>query len=111
MKAQEMKIRVQLQDKYQTLPFVNAAQNDYQRFCSSQKVQIMMALFKTEFDIGTLMKAGIISNHYMSHQNRRYAIMKSFRAKGVNLMLQFIGTKYVPHLEPLSLIADYYGEK
>jgi hypothetical protein len=71
----------------------------------------MMALFKTEFDIGTLMKAGIISNHYMSHQNRRYAIMKSFRAKGFNLMMQFIGTQYVPHLEPLSLIADYYGEK
>ena len=40
LKAEQIEMRVLLQNKYQTLPFVTEAQNNFQRFNASQRIRL-----------------------------------------------------------------------
>jgi len=67
LKAEEIRMRVLLQNKYQTLPFVTEAQNNFQRFNASQRISLYNKIFAEEFDIDILVQAEVIKSHFMLH--------------------------------------------
>ena len=73
-KAEEIGMRVHLQDKYQTLPFVLEAQTNFVRFNASQRYTLFQKLFAEEFDLGVLLEAKVISKHFMLHTVSKKAI-------------------------------------
>jgi hypothetical protein len=70
-----------------------------------------MQIFREEFDIEMLVGAKIIKNHFMSHNSRKQAIAPSWHRNKLQLMKSMIGNDFVTYMEPINLIADYYGEK
>ena len=62
-------MRVMLQNRYQTLPFINAGQNNFVKFNASQKYALFKKIFDEEFDILVLQEAGVIQDngHFMLH--------------------------------------------
>ena len=67
MKAEEIKMRVKLQNKFSTLPFLVEAQNNFQPFTSSQKATLFKKIFEEEFDVTVLKQADVIKDHFMMH--------------------------------------------
>lgn len=55
VKAEEIGMMVHLQNKYQALPFILAAQNNFMRFNASQRVSLFKKIFLEEFDMDVLM--------------------------------------------------------
>ena len=97
---------------YQTLPFVLEGQQNFVRFNASQRIRLFMALFEEEFDINVLMEAKVIISHVMCHTTNKTAIMESFQKYQWRLFVSLIvGESWVDYMEPICLIADYYGEK
>ena len=48
----------------------------------------------------------------MCHTKSKLAIQKSMKENGTKLFINMIiGESWVDHMEPISLIADYFGEK
>lgn len=68
-------MRVQLQNKFATLPFVTTAQNNFARFNASQRISLFKKIFEEEFDADVLVDAGVILSHFMLHTNEKAAIM------------------------------------
>ena len=59
-----------------------------------------------------LMKAKVIKDHVILHKANKNEIMLSFKEHQWALFFSMIiGDKWTTHMEPISLIADYYGEK
>ena len=59
-----------------------------------------------------LVEAKVVISHVMLHTVNKNAIMESFKVHQWKLFLTMImGETWVEHMEPISLIADYYGEK
>jgi hypothetical protein len=112
LKAEEIGMRVRVQNKFQTLPFVLEAQNNFARFNASQRATLFKKLFEEEFDVGNLIKAGVIQSHFMLHDSSKGAILNSWRKHRVPLIRSMLGLgDLMSHIEPILLIADYYGEK
>ena len=63
--------------------------------------------------MNTLTQAGVIYDNFMMHTQRRASIAQSWRYHGPKLIFSYLtfGTGWIPHFEPVNLIADYYGEK
>ena len=58
------------------------------------------------------MKAKVIKDHVILHTANKNEIMLSFKEHQWALFFSMIiGDKWTTHMEPISLIADYYGEK
>ena len=75
LKAEEVGMRVHLQDKYQTLPFVLEAQANFVRFNASQRYTLYQKIFAEEFDLKVLAGAKVISpGHFMLHTVSKKAI-------------------------------------
>ena len=111
-KAEEVGIMVHLQNKYQTLPFVLEAQNNFQRFSASQKLGLFKKIFASEFDMSVLMNVGVIIDSFMLLTSMKGAILESWKDRKWPLMFSMLGIgDIMDHIEPILLIADYYGEK
>ena len=88
------------------------AQNNFQRFSASQRVSLYKKLFEEEFDVEVLQQAGVVKAHFMLHTQQKYGIVKSWRKHRVPLIRSMLGMgDLLKHIEPIMLIADYYGEK
>ena len=73
---------------------------------------LFQKIFAEEFDIGTLEKTGVISKHFMLHNVSKRAIAKSWKTHRWALVSRMLwGDSWIKHMEPINLIADYYGEK
>jgi len=69
-------------------------------------------LFEEEFDIEVLQRAGVIKNHFMLHTSMKGEIQKSWETKKWPLIRSMLGMgDLMQNIEPILLIADYYGEK
>ena len=69
-------------------------------------------LFEEEFDIEVLQQAGVIKTHFMLHTSMKGEIQKSWETKKWGLIRSMLGFgSLLHHIEPILLIADYYGEK
>lgn len=111
-KAEEIRMNVHLQNKYQTLPFVLEAQNNFQRFSASQKMILFNKIFASEFDVTVLVQVGVIKDHFMLHSSMKGAVLNSWNGNKWSLMFSMLGIgDTMSHIEPILLIADYYGEK
>lgn len=88
-----------------------AGKDNFQRYNARQKFRLIQTVFKSEFDIKTLVKAGIVKEHFMTHTYVRYAIVQSWKKHGNSLCVGMLKGQYMNHIEPLNLIANYYGEK
>ena len=65
-----------------------------------------------EFDISVLQKTNVISKHFMLHNVSKRAIAQSWKMHRWALVRNMLwGDSWIKHMEPISLIADYYGEK
>jgi len=84
--AENSRFRVQLQDKYQSLEFSAAGKAQFIRFNAREINQLMLQIFKKEFNIKTLEDAGVIKEHFMLHTSRRAAILESWNKHGVTLI-------------------------
>ena len=112
LKAEEIQMTVHLQNKYQTLPFVLEAQNNFQRFNASQKCTLFKAIFEEEFDVDVLVQAKVILSHFMMHTHQKHEILASWKQHRFPLIAGILGiTDLMAHIEPILLIAEYYGEK
>ena len=82
------------------------------RFNASQKARLYKKIFAEEFDMKVLESAGVILKTVILHTVGKHAIMESFEDKKWKLFFSMIvGENWYFHMEPISLIADYYGEK
>lgn len=103
---------VHLQNKFKTLPFILEAQNNFQRFSASQKMVLFKHIFAAEFDVDVLMQVGVVKDHFMLHSSMKGDILDSWNRKKTSLLFSMLGLGDVMnHIEPILLIADYYGEK
>ena len=69
-------------------------------------------IFEEEFDISTLESAEVISSHFMLHTHQKEAIVKSWNKHRYALIRSMLGMgELMAHIEPIMLIAGYYGEK
>ena len=111
--AENQKLKIQLQDKYQTLEFKDAGRQQYQKFKSTERYRLMMSIFEQEFNMDTLIDGGVIIDHFMPHTSKKYEIIESLEKHSIKLIWNFISMSdsFMKHFEPLNLIADYYGEK
>ena len=58
------------------------------------------------------MQADVITSHFMLHSHHKEAIIQSWRTHRVPLIGSMLGIgDLMNHIEPILLIADYYGEK
>lgn len=110
-KAEEIEMKVHVQNTSQTLPFVLEAQNNFVRFSASQKVSLFMLIFNEEFDLATLTEAAVIKSHFMLHTNPKKFILQSWNKHKGNLVRSMLFGDFTKYSEPINLIADYYGEK
>ena len=102
-----------LQDMYQTLPFKDAGRMQFQRFMATDQIRLIQAIFKKEFNIDTLIENNVVYEHFMPHTNKKHEILESLRKNSWALtfnMIKFSET-FLDHMEPINLIADYFGEK
>ena len=82
------------------------------RFSASQRYTLYQKIFSEEFDIDVLFKSKVFSKHFMLHTISKTAIGASWRAHRWALVRRMLwGDSWVEHMEPISLIAEYYGEK
>lgn len=111
--AENQKLKIQLQDKYQTLEFKDAGRQQYQKFKSTERYRLMMSIFEQEFNMDTLIDGGVIIDHFMPHTSKKFEIIESLEKHSIRLIWNFISMSdsFMKHFEPLNLIADYYGEK
>ena len=70
-----------------------------------------MSIFNEEFDLATLTEAAVIKSHFMLHTNPKKFILKSWNKHQLKLVWSMLFGNFVDHMEPINLIADYYGEK
>ena len=79
---------------------------------ASQKVSLFNKIFEEEFDIDVLTEAGVIQSHFMLHTSQAPQIQESWRKHKAKLVAAMLGMgDLMEHIEPILLIADYYGEK
>ena len=74
----------------------------------------MKDIFKTEFNTRTLIENGVVFEHFMPHNSKKYEIIDSLDKHVYRLvwsMLTITNESFRDHFEPINLIADYYGEK
>ena len=58
------------------------------------------------------MHAKVVLSHFMLHNNAKNAIVKSWKNHRFSLIRSMLGMgDLMKHIEPIMLIADYYGEK
>jgi len=97
---------------FQTLPFVLEAQNNFQKFNATQKINLYKQIFEEEFDTDVLVQAEVILSHFMLHTLQRTEIVKSWKKYKVKLILAMLGLgDLMNSMEPIMMIADYYGER
>ena len=59
-----------------------------------------------------LINAKVVKSHVILHTVNKNEIMASFKKHQVKLFFgMLLGDRWMDHMEPISLIADYYGEK
>lgn len=69
-------------------------------------------MFDEEFDTKILVAAGVITQHFMLHTSEKDSIMESWKKHRLALLRSMLGMGDLSiHIEPILLIADYYGEK
>jgi hypothetical protein len=56
-------------------------------------------------------KVGIIVEHFPLHDNFREDILESWRKNKIKLFFGFLSGDYLKHLQPITFVAKYYGEK
>jgi hypothetical protein len=56
-------------------------------------------------------KSGVVLEHFPLHDETRKEIYKSWQQNRVGLFIGFITGNYQDSMQPLQLIANYYGEK
>ena len=79
---------------------------------ASQKVSLFNKIFEEEFDIAILSEAEVIISHFMLHTSQAPQIQESWRQHRMRLVMAMLGIgPLMKHIEPILLIADYYGEK
>ena len=94
------------------MPFILAAQNNFQRFNASQRVSLFKKIFLQEFDMDVLMQAEVIQEHFMLHTHQKQQIVPSWSKNRFGLTRSMIGMgNLMEYIEPIMLIADYFGEK
>ena len=77
--AEEQGLLIQLQDKYQNLPFMEAGRTQYQRFRGFESIKLIQSIFKREFNVNTLIEGGVVYEHFMLHTQTRYEIVDSIK--------------------------------
>lgn len=55
----------------------------------------MQTVFAGEFDINTMIKAGVIKEHFMTHTHVRNAILTSWKQHGIKLCIGMLRGKYL----------------
>jgi hypothetical protein len=93
------------------LQYKCASKTMFARFPARQKLALIKKLFEKEFNISTLEKSKVITKHFLLHTSQRESIEPSWKQHRVKLMLLLPFGKFVPHMEPLNIIKNYYGEK
>lgn len=59
-----------------------------------------------------LQHAGVIIAHFMLHTSEKDNIMESWKKHRFPMLFSMLGMgDFMVHIEPILLIADYYGEK
>lgn len=58
-----------------------------------------------------MQKAGVIKEHFMTHKQVRNSILDSWKKHGFKLSIGMVKGNYLDYIEPINLIANYYGEK
>lgn len=83
------------------------------RFNASQKYTLIKSIFGEEFDVKVLVDADVLgaADHFMMHTKAKTAILESWRKHRVALIRNMLYGDFTKHMEPIILIADYFGEK
>ena len=73
----------------------------------------MQDIFKKEFKMSTLIEGRVIYEHFMPHTSKKFEIIESLDKHVKSLIWHnlSLGDSFMNHLEPINLMADYYGEK
>ena len=69
------------------------------------------AIFNEEFDKQVLEEAAVIKSSFMLHTKAKNAILPSWEKHRWPLIRNILYGDFTKHMEPIQLIADYYGEK
>ena len=111
--AEDQELLIQLQDKFQNIPFKDAGRTQYQRFRGTESIRLIKAIFKKEFNVQTLIEGGVVFEHFMLHTSKKYEIVESISRNKNRLIFSMLsfGSEFKDYFEPINLIADYYGEK
>ena len=102
--AEQIGLRVQLVDKYETLPFEMIGQVYFQRFNAQQKLYLMERILNKAIDIQQLINIGAIKEHFVLHQKARHLILPTWERYGFKLMIGMVTGNFKQNLMPISLI-------
>ncbi len=80
---------------------------------ATDKIRLIEAIFKQEFNVGTLEENNVVHEHFMPHTSKKYEIIESLNKKSKSLLWHMLSfsDSFLDHMEPINLIADYFGEK
>ena len=108
-----MGLLIQVQDKFQTLPFKDSGRQQFQRFKANEKFKLIKEIFNEEFNVQTLIDAHVVYDHFMPHTSKKYEIIESIKKHETKLIINMLSLygSFRKYIEPINLIADYYGEK
>lgn len=71
----------------------------------------MLKIFEEEIDIEYYNKVGVIIDHFPMHDNFKEQIKQSWARYRLRLTWGFLTGNYIPYMQPLNFISNYYGEK
>lgn len=110
--ADELELKVSLQDKYANLPFEMACPDMYERYTASQLLLLYKEILEEEaIDLIHGLATNLYLDHFMLHNSEKLAIPKAMRKHGWKLVFSLYSTQWFNNLKPINLIANYYGEK
>mmetsp|Transcript_6512 Transcript_6512/g.4637 ORF Transcript_6512/g.4637 Transcript_6512/m.4637 type:complete len:124 (+) Transcript_6512:1695-2066(+) len=94
------------------IPFDNTNAERFTPFTARAKYNLMHAIFKQEFEISTLKQSGVILDSFMLHTRERSAILESWNQHKWSLVFSIVySNNFHEKMQPLNLIANYYGER
>ena len=72
-----------------------------------------MTIFRKEFNIDTLIENNVVYEHFMPHTSKKHEIIESLNKNAKSLIWSMVSFSdaFLYHMEPMNLIADYFGEK
>ena len=111
MMGEMLKVECRLSRYDCNMPFVSYAADMFDQFNARQHQAIILKTLDNEMDLGYLKQSGVLVDHWPVHMPERDLIYKSWLEYRWRLSWGMIWGNYLPNMQPLNFIKDYYGEK